>query len=330
MASKRLTITAAITTFNQARYLAATLESVLEQTRPPDDIVVVDDGSTDETPTILASYAPRVRVIRQANAGVAAARNRAVLASSGEFVALLDGDDIWLPRKLERCVDAGGGRQNSPIIVHDIETVSADGSAVLQRAPLRDLLAGSDLARSDAPAVPGMLDAWSRLLTGNFIWTTSQVIIRRDAYISAGLSDSRFPIASDYDLYLRLAEREPFFIVPDVLARWRQHEASASGAGADRHLNWGMERINVLRARAEFADRSRREALRQASSGQLAEMAREVYLLEAANGRWRTAVNLFRLATRYQDVRCGTLATGVLMPSGLRRAAASLIGWRLW
>jgi len=90
----------AIVTFNHARYLPDALESALAQTLPGVEVVVVDDGSTDDTPAVLAKYAGRVRVVRQPNRGPSAARNAGVAASRGEYVAFLDADDVLAPTKL--------------------------------------------------------------------------------------------------------------------------------------------------------------------------------------------------------------------------------------
>src|SRR5512143_4014499 len=87
--------------YNGARYLRQALESALNQTYRPLEIIVVDDGSTDETSAILAEFGSRIRAIRQKNPGSAAARNAALQAAHGEIIAFLDADDLWLPQKLE-------------------------------------------------------------------------------------------------------------------------------------------------------------------------------------------------------------------------------------
>jgi len=87
--------------YNGERFLPEALESVLRQTRPPDEIIVVDDGSTDGSGRIAAALGPPVRCVRQENAGPAAARNLAIRLAAGDFLAFLDADDLWLPRKLE-------------------------------------------------------------------------------------------------------------------------------------------------------------------------------------------------------------------------------------
>ncbi|MEP6774920.1 MAG: glycosyltransferase family A protein, partial [Chloroflexota bacterium] len=94
-------ISAVITAYNYAGFLPAAIESVLEQTRPADEIVVVDDGSTDDTALIVARYAARgVRYVYKANGGAGSARNRGIRETSGDLIAFLDGDDSWVADKL--------------------------------------------------------------------------------------------------------------------------------------------------------------------------------------------------------------------------------------
>ena len=97
-------VSVVIPAYNRAAYLAQAIDSVLAQTYTPLEIIVVDDGSTDDTAQLAASYLPRIQLIRQANAGAAAARNSGIAQSHGELIALLDSDDRWLPDKLARQV----------------------------------------------------------------------------------------------------------------------------------------------------------------------------------------------------------------------------------
>ena len=96
-----MTIAAVIAVYNGAGLIRRSMESVLAQTRAPDEFLVIDDGSTDETGAMVRSYGARVRYVHQKNSGVAAARNRAVREAVSEWIAFLDHDDEWLPRKLE-------------------------------------------------------------------------------------------------------------------------------------------------------------------------------------------------------------------------------------
>src|SRR5947209_13220762 len=93
-----------IPTYNHGRFIADAIESVLAQTYPVSEIIVVDDGSTDETQEVVEKFGEKVRYIEQANAGVSAARNTGIENSDGDLVAFLDADDTWLPEKIEKQV----------------------------------------------------------------------------------------------------------------------------------------------------------------------------------------------------------------------------------
>ena len=99
------TVSVIIPAYNRAHYIREAIESALQQSHRPLEIIVVDDGSTDETPQILATYSEPVRVFRQVNQGVAAARNLGVSHARGEYVAFLDSDDLWHPEKLEKQIE---------------------------------------------------------------------------------------------------------------------------------------------------------------------------------------------------------------------------------
>ena len=100
-----LTISAVVTTYNQSAFLQEALASILSQTLPPDEILVVDDGSTDNTAEVMAGWSDRVTYHRQANAGVSAARNLGWRLAKGTWIAYLDDDDLWLPERLQIQVD---------------------------------------------------------------------------------------------------------------------------------------------------------------------------------------------------------------------------------
>lgn len=104
------TVSCVIPVYNGERFLSESLDSVLAQTHPPSEIIVVDDGSTDGTQAVVEQYSDKVTCTRQANAGAAAARNRGIVMASGEFVALLDADDLWHEHKLARQLERFNAR----------------------------------------------------------------------------------------------------------------------------------------------------------------------------------------------------------------------------
>lgn len=325
MPDAAVSISVCITAYNQAPFVAATIESVLAQTRAPDEIVLVDDGSTDGTADAVKRFGARVRLVQQRNRGVAEARNRVVREARGDVVALLDGDDLWLPHKLERCARIIRDVPATQILVHDIETMSADATEVLAVAPVAAAMAFHNLA----PA-PARQECWKALVDGNFIWTTTQVLMRRSLYMELGLSDPRFKVGSDYDLYLRAAERTPFVLVPEILARWRRHDASASGSGYHRRVSWTTESVHVLQVRAARADPSRAVALRRTADMALRLSIQEVLRREPEDGSWTTTRRLAHMAFRCRSARAAIIGASTLMPRSIRRVVSAAVKSKPW
>src|SRR5262245_66679199 len=118
-----------VTTFNQAAYIEEAIASVLDQTLPPSEIIVIDDGSTDDTPERLASFGDRIHAVRQPNQGVAGSRNTAVRLARGDLLAFLDGDDVWERDKLAHQVAAARQHPHAGMVV--VDGVQFDGQAVV-------------------------------------------------------------------------------------------------------------------------------------------------------------------------------------------------------
>src|SRR5262245_60136432 len=108
-----------VTTYNQAHYISETLQSAIEQDFDDREIIVVDDGSTDDTPKLMVEFGRHVVYLRQTNQGVAGSRNAGIQRARGEFLAFLDGDDLWEPHKLSRQVRAARDNPLSGLIVAD-------------------------------------------------------------------------------------------------------------------------------------------------------------------------------------------------------------------
>jgi glycosyltransferase involved in cell wall biosynthesis len=211
---RAMPVSVIIPTFNHARFLADAIESVLAQSLPPSEVIVVDDGSIDHTPAILAGYQGRVQVVRQGNRGVAAARNTGATLASGELLAFLDADDAWLPGKLERQVARLYDEPELGLVHCGVEEVDADG------APLRQRLDGLE----GWVAQELLLLRRSVILGGG-----SGVVVPRAVFREAGGFAEGLSTSADWDLYFRIARRWKVGFVPEVLLRYRLHGANMHG-----------------------------------------------------------------------------------------------------
>jgi glycosyltransferase involved in cell wall biosynthesis len=265
-------VSVVVTTYNQAAYIEATLRSVLDQTYRASEVIVVDDGSTDRTPEVLAQFGREVTCIRQANTGVAGSRNRGVSEATGDLIALIDGDDLWDPRKLERQVGAFRTYPDSGLIACDARLF--DGDRVLKSELLRP--SAPDLFPDDGTS-PVSLRCYERLLQGNFIATTSQVMVPREILEHVGPSDTALPTCSDYDLYLRIASKYPLTFVRDSLTHWRYLPTSASGPATGRRLRWSEDDIIATKKQLRSATPLARPVVRRALSVKMHETARLAY-----------------------------------------------------
>ncbi len=211
-----------IPTHNRAHTLGRALDSVLAQTLPAAEIIVVDDGSADGTADLLARRYPAVRCLRQSNHGVSHARNRAIEAAGGEWLALLDSDDAWLPGKLAR---QGAALHDDPgkRLCHSDEIWVRNGRRVNPGA--RHAKQGGDIFLQCLPRC---------------VISPSAAVVHRDLLREAGGFDESLPACEDYDLWLRICAREPVAYVDEALVvKYGGHADQLSR----RH--WGMDRFRV-------------------------------------------------------------------------------------
>ncbi len=206
--------------YNCAPFIAAALESVFAQFYRPMEVIVVDDGSTDETPELLKKY-PDVRYFRQANRGPSAARNSAIRAAQGELIAFLDVDDLWTAEKLTEQVAALQSQPQAGMCFADMRLFSdggADEPTMFQKYRLDAKFFGH----------PRVVDQpLAKLVTMNFI-PTSSVVARRAALLQAGGFDEQFRKAEDWDLWLRMTLDRPIIYSAKLLTLKRVHEVNTS------------------------------------------------------------------------------------------------------
>ena len=209
------------------------------------EVIVVDDGSTDDTSTKLQAFKDRIRYVHQENQGVAASRNTGVQKAKGEFIALLDGDDLWEPGKLaiqteslERSPRAGFAAVNG----QEFDQHGVTGQQLVD-PELLEWLASSRCGLQGRH----LSGSCHRLfLIRNRICTVSQVMFPRAVLERVGPSDSSFRTGSDYDLYLRILKDHDIVVINEPLTRWRYLPTSASGPREVRLLHWMEDDIKVL------------------------------------------------------------------------------------
>lgn len=204
-------ISVVIPAFNQATFLGAAIESVLAQTRPAKEIIVVDDGSTDATPEVARRYGDRIGYIRQDNAGLSAARNTGIQAAMGDYVALLDSDDLWLPRFLELTGRLLDSRPDLGAVYAGLQFVDAHGIPLHQQ-----------VTRTVAPEA--LHDA---LIDGEF-FAADAVLVRRACFDRVGLFNPALRASEDWDMWLRVARAYAFAGLSEPLLLYRMHGENMS------------------------------------------------------------------------------------------------------
>ena len=266
-------VSVVVTTYNQAPYIAAALESVLGQTYRPLELIVVDDGSTDETPAAIAPFMESCRYVRQKNRGVAPARNRGVELAKGRYVAFLDGDDLWEPEQLSVQVSLATQFPGAGMVVVDGGNISERGTreAPLIRAPVWEMIPG------ECGRVSGDRCVVEFLLHGNLVPTTSQVMVPAEVLERIGPSDERCNLASDYDLYLRIASRYDVVFTKGRLTWWRFLATSASGPTHLRRFRWARDEITVLRKHMKLSPPERRGFIRRLLKRKIATITEATY-----------------------------------------------------
>jgi len=221
-------ISTIIPTFNRCEFLMEAVRSVLNQTDENLEIIVVDDGSTDDTQKNLAPLFNRIKYVYQENKGPASARNRGIYESRGELIAFLDSDDLWMPEKLKKQRQLFE-KDSSLMIAHTDEIWLRNGVRVNQMKKHKK--AGGDI--------------FERSLDLCLV-SPSAVMMRRMIFDAVGLWDDNLPFAEDYDLWLRILSRYPIGFIPEPLTIKRgghPDQQSKKFVGGDKYRIFALEKI---------------------------------------------------------------------------------------
>jgi len=225
--SKNPYVSVIIPTYNRGWILREAIESVLSQEFTDYELIVVDDGSTDDTPDILGDYGRDIIVLHQSNRGVSAARNRGIAASRGQLVAFLDSDDLWLPRKLIGQVDFFKANP-AALICQTQETWVRNGVRVNPR--------------NRHHKFSGMIFEPSLALC---LVSPSAVMIRKTLFDRVGTFDESLPACEDYDLWLRVSCRYPVFLLdePLIIKRGGHQDQLSRAAGLDKYRIQSLQKL---------------------------------------------------------------------------------------
>jgi glycosyltransferase involved in cell wall biosynthesis len=288
-----------IPTYNRSAIVRRAIDSALAQTFEDLEILVVDDGSTDDTRAALAGYPERVRYIRQENGGPAAARNHGMRLARGEYIGFLDSDDAYLPRNVEAHLRRFEERPEAGLVYCGIEILDKNGKRI------KDVLPG--------PGDRGLV--LERLIRYNFI-TSSTVLMRRAAMEFAGEMSTSLWFAEDWYYWLRVASRFPIEFVDEVLVRYQRSAVSLShGTAIATIADRNMEMFALAFADPDLKPRLaplRAEAYRRAYANYASMALEELQVGLARRFAWRAVAARPAAWASYPLLAKSCLGAGVL------------------
>ncbi len=270
-----------IPTYNRLRYVREALDSVVAQTVRVAQTIVIDDGSQEDIAAGVADHPAKPKVIRQARSGPGAARNRGVAESTGDLVAFLDSDDLWLPQKLERYLEAMRRRPDYRIFYGPMSPVDQNLKAVPGRTK---------------PCVDGWIT--QALFNSSFVHVPT-IVCRRDVLINSRGFNPALPVCEDYELWLRISVDMPFGLIEEPLALRRLHDSRLSKERMDRNL---FVKAKVLK---EFYESGvAKTALEPvAARARLARVFSHAAKAALREGRYQQALQLCRESRHYGNSR---------------------------
>ncbi len=218
-------ISAIIPAFNSAAFICDAVNSILRQSHPVDEIIVVDDGSSDGTADLISDFGNKVTCIRQENRGPSAARNRGIEQAKGDWIAFLDADDQWTPEKTEAQLAVLKRHPELRLIASDMAEIDSEGHTITPSVLDKHHLLESFRALDGAP----LSNALAALAEKNFI-PTGTVLVQRQVLLDHGLFNPHIRFGEDLELWAKIATDRPITCLPEVHMLRRQHGNNATGS----------------------------------------------------------------------------------------------------
>ncbi len=210
-------VTVIIPSYNCEAYIAETINSVLAQSYPSIELIIVDDGSTDKTQDIIRSYGNKLKLISQDNAGVCVARNRGIQEATGEYICLLDHDDFWYPDKISQQVKAFQTFPENGVVYSSFALWFPDSNNVF---PSPESFGFASVGNEIDQTFSGWI--YHLLLLDSWV-LTSTAMFRTEVFKKCGLFDVALPYSEDWDLWLRIAREYPYLKLQATTTLYRQH-----------------------------------------------------------------------------------------------------------
>lgn len=233
-------ISVVIPAYNAASFVEQTLQSVFSQTFRDTEVIVVDDGSTDNTRAVLQKYSDRIRYVYKENGGQSSARNAGIRIAGGEYIALLDHDDMWLENKLELQLREMNRSKTTGLVTCGSVSFVPSGDT------------GTEIPRLNHLGREQLL---SRLVLENCMGSCSKTLIRSDCFRSLGMFDESLHMAEDWEMWFRIAGAYDIRSVELPLVRYRIHPGNRSSSSGEINLANELIFLGRVFAKSDFRRR---------------------------------------------------------------------------
>jgi glycosyltransferase involved in cell wall biosynthesis len=227
-----------MTTYNRSNYIKEAIDSVLNQSYKNFELIIIDDGSTDNTFDIVKSIKDRrISYYYQDNSGQNSARNTGIILSDGEYIAMIDSDDIWEADKLKKQVEILDKYNEIGLVFCGTVFINQDNEIVYKK-----------------PLIDYKGDVLKKLLLTNFLYNGSCPLFRRAGIVKTGMFDTSFERMTDWEFYLRYALYNKFWGISEYLLRYRIHDDTMS-SDFEKYQIWGFKIIDSIFSNIDFPEK---------------------------------------------------------------------------